>query len=229
MSTAANGSAGAAPSQAGHPAPVLVLASSSPARAMLLRAAGVAFEILPSAVDEEALTEALGPLVAVTDLVAHLARAKAEDVASRAPHDDCVVLGCDSMLEFEGLAHGKPLTPDAAAERWRRMRGQTGVLHTGHHAVRVVGGVPTGAVHAVVSTEVDFAHITDAEIDAYVATGEPLHVAGAFTLDSKGAAFVAGVRGDHANVVGLSLAGLRLLLQQLGVQWTDLWAADARQ
>jgi len=205
-------------------APTLVLASASPARAMLLRAAGVSFSITTSSVDEEALTAALGPLVAVTDLVAHLARAKAHDVAARQTHGDVVVVGCDSMLEFAGLAHGKPLTADAARERWQRMRGHTGILHTGHHVVRITAGVHVAAAEAVVSTEVDFAEISDEEIDAYVATGEPLHVAGAFTLDSKGSAFIRGVRGDHANVVGLSLAGLRLLLQQVGVTWPDLWA-----
>lgn len=208
--------------------PRLVLASASPARAMLLRAAGVGFEVAPSQVDEEALTAALRPVVAVTDLVAHLARAKASDVAAGLAADNAIVVGCDSMLEFEGLAHGKPLTADAAAERWRRMRGRTGVLHTGHHVIRITDGVAAATAHAVVSTEVDFADISDAEVDAYVATGEPLHVAGAFTLDSKGSAFITGVRGDHANVVGLSLAGLRLLLQQVGVEWTDLWTADSQ-
>ena len=207
------------------PTPTLVLASASPARAMLLRAAGVAFEVAPSRIDEEALTAALGPVVAVTDLVAHLARAKAADVAPTIAAPDALIIGCDSMLEFEGLAHGKPLTPEAASERWRRMRGKTGTLHTGHHIIRIAGGMEAASAHAVVSTEVDFADVSDAEVEAYVATGEPLHVAGAFTLDSKGSAFISGVRGDHANVVGLSLAGLRLLLQQVGVRWTDLWRA----
>jgi septum formation protein len=190
---------------------------------MLLRAAGIEFTVTPSHVDEEAVTAALGPVVPVVDLVAHLARAKAEDVASRFVTGDHLIVGCDSMLEFEGLAHGKPLTADAARERWLRMRGKSGVLHTGHHVMRVRDGDTHTAAHAVVSTEVDFAHITDDEIDAYVATGEPLLVAGAFTLDSKGSAFVSGVRGDHANVVGLSLAALRILVREVGVEWTALW------
>lgn len=204
--------------------PSLVLASASPARAMLLRAAGVTFTVAPSQVNEEALTEALGPVVGVTDLVAHLAGAKARDVAARLSAGDVVVVGCDSMLEFAGLAHGKPLSAQAARARWQAMRGNSGILHTGHHVIRVTNGGVVNTAASVVSTEVDFAQISDDEIDAYVATGEPLHVAGAFTLDSRGAAFVSAVRGDHANVVGLSLADLRLLLQQVGVHWTDLWS-----
>ena len=204
-------------------APRLVLASASPARAMLLRAAGVDFDIVPSDVDEDALTAAMPSDASVADLVQVLANAKADDVASRAPHADCVIIGCDSMLEFDGRAHGKPLTAEAATARWQRMRGHTGVLHTGHRVVRIQSGLAVAAASTVVATEVDFADVTDAEINAYVATGEPLQVAGAFTLDSKGAAFIRGVRGDHANVVGLSIAALRLLMHEVGVAWTDLW------
>lgn len=220
----------------------VVLASASPARAMLLTAAGVRFSVSPSDVDEEALTAALGAGAAVTDIVRTLAEAKASAVAAGVP-SPALVIGCDSMLEFDGAAYGKPGTAEAALARWRLMRGRSGVLHTGHHVIRVgdvrvhdvrvhdVGGDDVGGglqtASEVVSTRVDFADVTDAEIAAYVATGEPLHVAGAFTLDSLGAAFVTGVVGDHANVVGLSIAALRRLSSELGVAWTDLWAEPA--
>lgn len=211
----------------------VVLASASPARAMLLSSAGVSFAVAPSAVDEDALTSQLGPRAVVTDIVQTLAAAKAEAVASQT-HGPALVIGCDSMLEFEGRAYGKPGNPESAVARWQEMRGRSGVLHTGHHLIRISSSAEQSAIrgaltvaHEVVSTHVDFADVTDAEIRAYVATGEPLHVAGAFTLDSLGAAFVTGVTGDHANVVGLSIAALRRLTATLGVSWTDLWAHPA--
>ena len=154
-----------------------------------------------------------------------LARAKAEDVAASDEADDAVVVGCDSVLELDGEVHGKPVDAAEAVARWRRMRGRSGVLHTGHWVVdtRVDGG--TGAtLGAVASTTVHFADVTDAEIDAYVATGEPLAVAGAFTVDGLGGAFVRGIEGDHHTVVGISLPLLRDLLLDVGVAWTSLWS-----
>lgn len=131
------------------------------------------------------------------------------------------VVGCDSMLEIDGRIVGKPGDPETAVERWRSMRGATGILHTGHTLVRL----PDGATaEGVSSTVVHFARPSDAEIEAYVATGEPLWCAGAFTIDGLGGAFVEGVEGDPHGVVGLSLPLLRRLVIELGGSWTDLWA-----
>ena len=158
-------------------------------------------------------------------LTAELARLKAEAVDATLDLDErtTVLVGCDSMLELDGRAYGKPQTPDVAVERWRRMRGRAGVLNTGHHVVLHRGGSRTVA-SAVGSTRVTFADLTDAEIDAYVATGEPLEVAGAFTVDGLGGPFVERIEGDHHNVVGISLPLLRTLLAGLGVAWPALWS-----
>ena len=166
----------------------------------------------------------LGPV----DAVLLLAQAKAEDVARRLADGDGVndlVLGCDSMLEFDGRAFGKPVDAAEAGQRWRAMRGKCGVLHTGHWLIdrreSSFGG--TGATFgATASTTVYFADLSDAEIDAYVATGEPLHVAGAFTIDGLGGPYVERIEGDHHNVVGLSLPLLRTMLGEISVTWTDL-------
>ena len=134
------------------------------------------------------------------------------------------VVGCDSMLEIDGRIVGKPGDPRTAVERWRSMRGATGILHTGHTLVRL----PDGATaEGVSSTVVHFARPSDAEIEAYVATGEPLWCAGAFTIDGLGGAFIEGIDGDPHGVVGISLPLLRRLLADLGVRWTDLWAPSA--
>ncbi|WP_404392428.1 Maf family protein [Humibacillus xanthopallidus] len=206
------------------PAVRLVLASASPARLTTLQAAGVRPAVVVSTVDEDLAlaeaTERYGRLVAA-DVALLLARAKAEDVAST--NDlDAVVLGCDSVLELDGEVHGKPADPDEARRRWRRMRGRTGVLHTGHWLVDdrdEDGGATLGAT---ASTTVHFARLTDEEIDDYVATGEPLLVAGAFTIDGLGGAFVTAIEGDHHNVVGLSLPLLRELLADAGIGWFDV-------
>ena len=204
----------------------LLLASGSPARLRTLQAAGVEPVIRQSGVDEDAiLAEAAatnGP-VEPADAAMALARAKAEAVAAHVV--DVIVLGCDSVLELDGRAHGKPATPAAAAERWRAMRGRSGVLHTGHCLVDTRADGRGETLCALASTTVHFADLTDDEIDAYVATGEPLHVAGAFTIDGLGGPFVTGIEGDHHNVVGLSLPLLRHLLAMLDVTWTDLWNA----
>lgn len=206
--------------------PRLLLASASPARAQTLRSAGVPAEVAVSDVDEDAVLRdaglAHGPL-SVTDAVQLLARAKAEAVAgSPAGRDAELVLGCDSLLDVDGRGFGKPGTADRARRRWQQLRGRTGVLRTGHWLRRRDGH----AVGAVSSTTVRFAELDDAEIDAYVATGEPLSVAGGFTLDGLGGAFVRGVDGDPHGVVGLSLPLLRDLLHDVGVRWTDLWGDD---
>ncbi|MDF2094315.1 Maf family protein [Knoellia sp. 3-2P3] len=210
-----------------HPYPVhVVLASASPARKRLLHAAGIEPSIMVSGVDEDAATAAAeqtyGPL-APEDLALVLARAKAEDVASQI--DDALVVGCDSILELDGDGHGKPANAEEAVARWQRMRGRTGVLHTGHWVIDTREDDGTGAtLGATASTTVHFAAIDDDEIRAYVETGEPLRVAGSFTLDGLGAPFVAGIEGDPSNVVGLSLPLLRELLAEVGIAWRTLRA-----
>jgi septum formation protein len=205
----------------------LVLASASPARLATLRAAGVWPSVVVSGVDEDAAvseaTARYGPLEAA-DVALLLARAKAEDVAAgdELPESGTVVLGCDSVLELDGEVHGKPADAEQARDRWRRMRGRTGVLHTGHWLVDdrdEAGGATLGAS---ASTTVHFAMLTDDEIDDYVATGEPMLVAGAFTVDGLGGAFVSAIEGDHHNVVGLSLPLLRELLAEIGIGWFDV-------
>jgi len=154
------------------------------------------------------------------DAVLLLARAKAEDVAGRQP--EALVLGCDSMLELDGEALGKPGDAPTARERWHAMRGRVGVLHTGHWLIDARAQV-AAATGRTASTTVHFADLSDEEIDAYVATGEPLNVAGAFTVDGIGGPFVERIEGDHHNVVGVSLPVLRHLLGELAVPIQDLW------
>lgn len=213
--------------------PAVILASASPARRMLLQSAGVRFDVIASQVDEDALTAA-SPDATVSELVALLASAKCMDVALGASVDQpTLVIGCDSMLDVDGMALGKPGSAENAISRWQQMRGRSGILRTGHHLALVGPGDAvdvasiTRTASDVVSTVVHFEDVSDAEIEAYVATGEPLHVAGAFTLDSLGSAFIRGVEGDHANVVGISIAALRRLSAELGVRWTDLWEPTA--
>ena len=184
-----------------------VLASASPARLATLRSAGVDPEVVVSGVDEDAIAAAT-----TAELVVALAEAKAGAVAQRVG-PDALVLGCDSMLELDGRALGKPGTVEVARERWHEMRGGSGVLHTGHCLVDTATGrqASSGA-----DTTVHFADATDAEIEAYCGTGEPTAVAGAFTIDGLGGWFVDGVDGDHHNVVGVSLPVVRRLLGVLG-------------
>jgi septum formation protein len=203
----------------------LVLASASPARRATLTAAGVPATVQVSAVDEDAVVARYG-VSDPADVALVLARAKAEDVAAGIADGDALVLGCDSVLELDGEAHGKPADPAQAIARWQRMRGRSGVLHTGHWLVDARhpdDGGTGGTLGAVASTTVHFADLDDDEIAAYVATGEPLAVAGAFTVDGLGGAYVSGIEGDHHNVVGLSLPLLRELLRELGVPWHRLW------
>ena len=195
-------------------APRLVLASASPARLATLRSAGVYPEVIVSGVDESQVID-LPP----AEIALQLAELKAAAVAARVTGDR-LVLGCDSVLELDGDTHGKPSSAEEAIVRWKAMRGRSGVLHSGHS----LHDVATGRIAAATaSTTVHFAEVTDEEIAAYVATGEPLHVAGAFTLDGLGGAFVTGIEGDHHNVVGVSLPLVRDLLAELGHAWVDLW------
>lgn len=207
----------------------LVLASRSPARLATLRSAGIDPTVIVSTVDEDAALAAAstahaaqgwGPLDPA-DAVLTLARAKAEDVA-RAHHTDAIVLGCDSMLEFGDSVLGKPADAAAARERWRAMRGHTGVLHTGHWLVDDRADGTRATLGATSSTVVRFADLTDAEVDAYVATGEPLQVAGAFTVDGIGGPYVEAIEGDYHGVVGVSLPLLRHLLADVGVAIHEL-------
>ncbi|WP_406400032.1 Maf family nucleotide pyrophosphatase [Streptomyces sp. NBC_00879] len=195
--------------------PRLVLGSASPARLNLLRQAGLAPEVIVSGVDEDALS---APTPAELALV--LAEAKAAAVAARPGASGALVIGCDSVLELDGQALGKPADAEDATARWKSMRGRSGILQTGH----CVTDTATGrSVSATASTTVRFGEPTDAEIAAYVASGEPLHVAGAFTLDGRSAPFIDSIDGDYGNVIGLSLPLLRTLLAELGFSITDLW------
>jgi len=208
-----------------------VLASASPARLGLLRAAGVEPEVVVSGVDEDAILGPPGELALV--LAEHKARAVADRLALEV-HDSSsgptLVLGCDSVLERAGVAYGKPVDASDAAARWRDMRGQEGILHTGHclialgHGGSEHGGADHRSISALASATVRFGSPSDAEIEAYVATGEPLRVAGGFTLDRLGGWFVDGIDGDPGTVLGLSLPLLRRLLADLGVEVPSLWA-----
>lgn len=216
-----------------RPTPRFVLGSASPARLATLRAAGIEPDVLVSGVDEDNV-QAETP----AGFALELARRKATAVAGKLAGESAVlihppaasppfthpaptfVLGCDSVLEFDGQIYGKPGTPAIAKQRWRAMSGRFGVLHTGHHLIDLD---TDRSAEATASTVVHFARLSDAEIDAYVGTGEPLNVAGGFTVDGLGGPFVERIEGDYHTVVGLSLPLLRDLLNQLGVFWPDLW------
>ncbi len=211
----------------------LVLASASPARRSVLRAAGVEPDVVVSDVDEEALLAELGetsPAERVTALALAKARVVAGRVGTEADDDspfDGVVIGCDSMLDLEGELVGKPGTLEAARGRWDQMAGRHGELLTGHAVIRVRGGEPEAEISGHAATLVTFASPTTPELEAYLASGEPLSVAGAFTLDGLGGWFVEGIQGDPSNVVGISLPLTRHLLAELGVAISALWASAA--
>ncbi|WP_022871792.1 Maf family protein [Nesterenkonia alba] len=238
----------AARQRAGDRPARLILASASPSRKMILQQAGIAFDVVVSDVDEPTVVqqaaEASGPL-SPADEALLLAQAKAEDVASRPEARGALVLGCDSVFELDGLAYGKPIEPEVAIARWQRMRGHTGTLHTGHWLVEaaptgteathwagagmevLLGSVPGGtgqfrAAWETVSSDVVFGHPTDEQIRTYVATGEPLYCAGAFTLEGGAAEFIDRVDGDREAVIGVSPAALHRLAEQLGHSMTEL-------
>ena len=208
------------------------LASTSPARLMLLRQAGIEPLTQAPDVDEDAVAAAAtaerGSDLLPAELVLLLARAKAAAVAHEravAGDFDGIVIGGDSMFALGGRVYGKPYTAEEATRRWKEMRGATGILHSGHSVFRVSPGEAPVEATATAEAAVTFADdITDAEIAAYVASGEPLHVAGAFTVDSLGGAFITRVEGDPSTVVGMSLSTVRRLAADLGVEWTDLWS-----
>lgn len=212
----------------------LILASQSPARTKLLAEAGIRHTVLVSDVDEDAVQARYG-VTDPHDTALLLARAKAEAVAALPEADGALVLGCDSVFEFDGEAHGKPYTAGVARERMLRMSGNIGVLHTGHWLVDCRDTTPDGGMAApgsgatlgaVASAEVHFIEMEPEEIDAYIATGEPLHCAGSFTIDGLGGAFIRKVDGDPHAVVGLSVSTLRGLLAQANVRITELWPKD---
>lgn len=193
-----------------------ILASASPARLAMLRSAGLDPEVAVSGVDESMVaTES------VVHTVRRLAQLKAAAVSERVD-GAALVLGCDSLLEMDGVALGKPASRAEAVRRWQQMRGRAGVLHTGHALVQTMDGQVSGELTATRSTSMSFADATDEEIDAYVQTGEPLSVAGAFTIDGQGGWFVESIDGDPSNVVGVSLPLLRAMLTELDVRLTDL-------
>ena len=210
----------------------VVLASASPARLRLLRDAGLDPEVRVSDVDEDALIAGLPgrDRIDAETVSLVLARAKADGVAAAVAREpvgvrtgSVLVIGCDSVLEFDGEVLGKPRDADDAFERWQRMRDRSGLLHTGHSVVDVGSG---RRADDVAVTLVRFGSPDDEEIAAYVATGEPLRVAGAFTIDGFGAPFLDGIDGDASNVAGLSLPVTRALVADLGIRWTDLWVTE---
>lgn len=207
----------------------LVLASTSPARLKVLRDAGIEPVTIAPEVDEDAVEDryrAMGLITSTHDVVHVLAKAKSEAVATMPNSAGHLVLGCDSQLEFEGESLGKPHDPEVAIARWKRLRGKSGVLYSGHWLIDnrepKPGQLPPAA-GKVSSTVVHFENISDAEIEAYVATGEPLKVAGAFTIDGLGGAFLRSIEGDAHTVIGISLSVLRELSLQLGVEYTSMW------
>jgi septum formation protein len=205
----------------------VVLGSASAGRLKVLRQAGVDPLVVVSGVDEDALVNELGPQASPDDVVCALAKAKAEQVAGILQADvaaDCVVIGCDSMLEIDGRLCGKPGSADAATDQWRLMGGRSSRLHTGHCLLRLRDGAITDGRVESACTTVYFAAPTDADLQAYVASGEPLDMAGGFTLDGLGGWFVDRIDGDAANVIGLSLPLVRRLLSEVGLSVNALWA-----
>ncbi|MET8877935.1 nucleoside triphosphate pyrophosphatase [Nocardia sp. NPDC004604] len=208
----------------------LVLASASPARREVLRSAGIDPVVRISDVDEDAVAAALPPGTAPEVVVVELARAKARAVAATIPDfaTDCVVVGCDSMLLVDGELQGKPHTPEVARSRWAEMAGRSADLITGHCVLRLRDGEVIAESVDCSSTTVHFAKPDPEELDAYIATGEPLQVAGAFTLDGMGGWFVDRIDGDPSSVIGIGLPLLRRLLGDVGIGIAQLWSHSAR-
>jgi septum formation protein len=198
----------------------VILASASPARLMLLRSQNIQPIVIASEINEKEIEEQYKD--SSTEIVVkELSIAKANYIlTNNVSLNTGILIAADSMLEFESQSLGKPLNAENAIARWQKMRGKSGVLHTGHTVIRLDN---KQTITRVVSTKVEFANVDDKEILDYVATKEPLNVAGAFTIDSLGAAFVKEVQGDHSNVIGLSLPALREIVRELGLSWTSLW------
>lgn len=209
----------------------VVLASASPARRKVLQGAGLRPMVRVSHVDEDALlaelrSRAAGPAEQVLALAQAKARAVAGELeTSLSLGADTLVVGCDSMLEFHGEVLGKPHNPEIAIARVRALSGDCGVLHTGHWVMRLRSDAAEAVaeVGRTESTVVHFADFSEAEARAYVASGEPLEVAGSFTIDGLGGAFISGIEGDPHNVIGISLPLLRKLAGELGIFWPSLW------
>lgn len=205
----------------------LVLASTSPARLRLLRDAGIDPIVIAPGVDEESVADLAmqaGLIATTADLVLLLAKAKAEAVVNHPDAKGALIIGCDSALDLDGEALGKPHEPEVAIERWKAMRGRSGRLYSGHWLIdnQISSSMPPAKGHAS-NTTVHFAELSDSEILAYVGTGEPLKVAGAFTIDGLGGAFIKAIEGDAHTVVGLSLTTLRDLCLSLDVNYPSLW------
>ncbi|MGI9126046.1 MAG: Maf family protein [Mycobacterium sp.] len=207
----------------------VVLGSASAGRLRVLRSAGIDPMVAVSGVDEDAIVARLGPDADPGAVVTALAEAKADEVR-RGLNDeitaDCVVIGCDSMLYVAGELSGKPGTPEETRRRWAAMAGRSGRLFTGHCVIRLRDGAVAATASAAEETEVRFGVPTEAELEAYIASGEPLGVAGAFTLDGLGGWFIDGIDGEPSNVVGLGLAATRRLLESVGCALGDLWRAN---
>jgi septum formation protein len=208
----------------------LVLGSASSGRRKVLRGAGIEPLVIVSGIDEDAIIASLDG-AAPEEIVGTLAAAKADDVVSKLPDDvaaDCLVIGCDSMLFVDGALRGKPGSKPAARAQWQTMAGRSGVLYSGHCVLRLVNHTVTHHEHETGCTTVYFGTPTVDELDAYVDSGEPVGVAGAFTLDGLGGWFIDGIEGDAANVIGISLPLIRRLIARCGVSVTTLWTgADA--
>jgi septum formation protein len=195
--------------------PTIVLASASPSRQRLLKSVGISPTIVVSGVDEE---DSAYSQLSPRELVIALAIVKAHTVKEKIKYP-AIIIGCDSTFEFEGKSLGKPGTPENAIARAKSLRGKSGVLHTGHCFIDTDKGIE---ISDVVSTRVHFAQMSDKEIAGYVATGEPLNVAGGFTLDGLSAPFIASVEGETSNVIGLSLPLFRNAINSLGYEWFEL-------
>lgn len=195
--------------------PAIILASASPSRQRLLKSVGISPMVVVSGVDEE---DSSYSQLSPRELVIALAIVKAHTVKEKINYP-AIIIGCDSTFEFEGKSLGKPGTPENAIARARSLSGKSGVLHTGHCFIDTDKGIE---ISDVVSTRVHFAQMTDHEIAGYVATGEPLNVAGGFTLDGLSAPFIAGIEGETSNVIGLSLPLLRNAINSLGYEWFEL-------
>ena len=207
----------------------VVLGSASTGRRRVLRSAGIDPLIAVSGVDEDAAIAALGAHPDPATVVTTLARAKADAVARELDAEvtaDCVVIGCDSMLYVNGELRGKPGTPEQARRQWNSMAGKPGSLFTGHCVIRILNATLLRTETAAEVTTVRFGVPTEQELTAYIASGEPLNVAGSFTIDGLGGWFIEGVEGDPSNVVGLGLSVTRRLLESVGLSIGDLWSAN---